>query len=137
LLGRWHGAGKSEGATMDAYIYQAALWCEECAAEIQLEVPVPQGANLEDNDEATWDSDDYPKGPYADGGGEADTPQHCDGCGEFLENPLTEDGHLYVIEAIVEHLANGRGTASVLTEWADEYSISARDLLEQAVPAKA
>jgi len=28
-------------------------------------------------------------GPYPDGGGEADAPQHCGGCGVFLENPLT------------------------------------------------
>jgi hypothetical protein len=28
--------------------------------------------------ESDYDSEDLPKGPYADGGGEADTPQHCD-----------------------------------------------------------
>ena len=43
-------------------------------------------------DENDYDSDDLPKGPYSNGGGEADTPQHCDGCGAFLENPLTGDG---------------------------------------------
>jgi hypothetical protein len=42
--------------------------------------------------ESDYDSDDLPKGPYADGGGEADTPQHCDDCRRFLENPLTGDG---------------------------------------------
>jgi hypothetical protein len=34
--------------------------------------------------ESDYDSDDLPKGPYAQGGGEADTPQHCEGCGQFL-----------------------------------------------------
>jgi hypothetical protein len=38
--------------------------------------------------EHTYDSDKFPKGPLADGGGESDCPQHCDTCGVFLENPL-------------------------------------------------
>ena len=50
-------------------------------------------------DESMYDSDDFPKGPYPYGGGEADCPQHCDACGIFLENPLTEEGAAYVREA--------------------------------------
>jgi hypothetical protein len=50
------------------------------------------------NDQSSYDSDEYPKGPYPDGGGEADTPQHCDHCHCFLENPLTSDGYDYVRE---------------------------------------
>lgn len=50
------------------------------------------------SDESSYDSDEWPKGPYPDGGGEADTPQHCAGCHEFLENPLTSDGYEYVRE---------------------------------------
>ena len=69
---------------MKAYIYQAALLCEPCALDVQaMTTPGP-------------DSDDYPQGPFSDGGGEADSPQHCDLCGEFLQNPLTPEGVRYV-----------------------------------------
>lgn len=78
---------------MRAYIYQADIYCEPCI-KIMLE-----GLGLEPADD-TGDSDDYPQGPYADGGGEADCPQHCGGCGEFLENPLTDDGRAYVLESV-------------------------------------
>src|SRR4029077_5149697 len=40
----------------------------------------------------SFDSDDFPKGPVEDGGGEADTEQHCEACGRALENPLREEG---------------------------------------------
>jgi len=59
------------------------------------------------------DSDTYPQGPYADGGGESDTPAHCDVCGVFLENPLTPDGVEYVRELI---RAEGNPT------WAEFYA---------------
>jgi len=37
---------------------------------------------------ASDDCDEYPVGPYPEGGGEADYPRHCDHCGLFLRNPL-------------------------------------------------
>jgi hypothetical protein len=95
---------------MDAYIYNAALLCEECASELRVELG-------EENRPDTGDSDDYPQGPYADGGGEADCPQHCDSCGLFLENPLTSDGDDYVREAIEE---NGASNA-VVNGWREFY----------------
>lgn len=74
---------------MKAYVYKAALCCEDCARQIMtgLQQPAPP---------FDTDSDSYPQGPLCDGGGEADTPQHCDRCGEFLENTLTPDGDSYV-----------------------------------------
>lgn len=39
---------------------------------------------------------------HADGGGEADTPQHCANCGVPLENPLTSDGVHYVLNEAEE-----------------------------------
>lgn len=67
-----------------AFVYQAALLCETCG-------------NLQrHNCVESEDSDRFPQGPFPDGGGEADTPQHCDYCGVFLENPLTADGDTYV-----------------------------------------
>ena len=85
---------------MNAYVYQAALYCEECATEIRSHLHKFNKYRNPRNpgDLSTYDSGGYPKGPYSDGGGEADCPQYCDGCGEFLENPLTSDGMAYVEE---------------------------------------
>lgn len=81
---------------MEAYIYQAALLCEDCARKTQSEwFARNPGAKS-----APEDSDQYPQGPYSDGGGEADSPCHCDHCRVFLENPLTGDGYEYVLERL-------------------------------------
>jgi hypothetical protein len=115
---------------MQAYIYQAALFCEECAAEIRNEITVPDG--MDPDNESTWDSDDYPKGPYPDGGGEADTPHHCDTCGLFLENPLTDDGNAYVREAVLAHIEHGEGFQPVIEQWMAHYDYLAP--WEEATP---
>lgn len=73
-----------ERIIMDAYIYKAALICESCAG------PLLDSLTPED------DSDYYPQGPTADGGGESDQQQHCDLCHVFLANPLTPDGYKQV-----------------------------------------
>src|SRR5208337_1332878 len=79
---------------MDAYVYAADIYCEDCGRAIK--------KGLEKSD----DSDDYPQGPYPDGSGESDGPQHCGahaGClnamefagtkvGVWLGNPLTNNG---------------------------------------------
>jgi len=104
---------------MKAYIFRAALHCECCISATLEHLPAPAGYNP--SNESTWDSDDYPKGPYDDGGGEADTPQHCDTCGAFLENPLTPDGLAYVREALAEREQSGRGSADVLATWSAFY----------------
>ncbi len=59
--------------TCDAYIYSADIYCADCARKLMETLAVPVGADPDD--ENTFDSDDYPKGPYADGGGEADSAQ--------------------------------------------------------------
>jgi hypothetical protein len=69
---------------MDAYIYDADIYCEGCADEIKQRLDAPESPD----DESTYDSGDYPKGPYANGGGESDYPQVCGGCGEALDNPV-------------------------------------------------
>jgi len=92
-----------------AYVYAADLYCEDCGRAIQDEI----------HDEiatkgSTDDSEDYPQGPYPDGGGEADGPAHCgsnEGClnamtiedqriGVWLGNPLTAEGVTYLLEMI-------------------------------------
>ena len=80
---------------MEAFIYQAALVCEDCGERIRREIEEESGSSQQLLETGT-DSDGYPQGPYPDGGGEADSPQHCDQCGVFLENPLTGDGYAYL-----------------------------------------
>jgi len=74
------------------FVFQAALICPDCAADVKRQTPAPTGVDPADPDESIYDSGDWPKGPFPDGGGEADVPQHCDRCGRFLENPLTDYG---------------------------------------------
>ena len=96
--------------TMDAYIYNAALLCEECASELRVELG-------NENQPDTGDSNDYPQGPYTNGGGEADSPQHCDSCQDFLENPLTGNGENYVKEAIEKDNAVAREIWAVFYDY--------------------
>jgi hypothetical protein len=68
------------------------------------------------------DSDTFPQGPYANGGGEADSPQHCDHCAKFLENPLTSDGLAYVREATQDWQESSVGVPEVIGAWQRFYA---------------
>lgn len=116
---------------MQVYLYQAELFCRDCGADHRAGLPIPEGANLDD--ESTWDSDAYPKGPYADGGGEADSPQHCGDCGVHLENPLTPDGVAYVRRKLTEYAVTGQGRDIILRQWADFYSLADNFAEEEGV----
>ncbi|MFB6196884.1 MAG: hypothetical protein ABEI52_01265 [Halobacteriaceae archaeon] len=117
-----------EGYRMNAYIYRAALYCETCTQIIMEGLTTPEGYP----DEYTYDSDDYPKGPIADGGGESDIPEHCDKCGQFLENPLTDDGRLYLEDLIRDRYVYGNRADDVINEWIEFYGDSIRlPLLEK------
>ena len=94
---------------MDVYVFQAELLCADCAEEILGHL---RASAVRDE----GDSGTFPQGPYPDGGGEADYPQHCGRCGVFLENPLTPDGIEYVREALSKP-----GNPDVLQEWAEFY----------------
>lgn len=91
-----------------AYIYQADIYCDDCAEDIMRRL------RAEGNVPADC-SDDWPK--WCDGDAESDTPQHCasgPGClnaevlpdggkvGYFFGNDLTSDGIEYVKEAVRE-----------------------------------
>lgn len=95
---------------MKVYLFRAAFLCEDCGQAACRTFGKPAGYDA--GNESTWDSDDYPKGPYCDGGGEADCPQNCDNCYRFLENPLTRDGENYVREQAAENPGS-----SVVAEW--------------------
>lgn len=127
---------------MNAYIFQASLYCEQCIEAIKetrkddcgicggfhavIDSMDCRGFNQETGEpreETMYDSDDYPKGPYSDGGGEADSPQHCDTCNAFLENPLTRDGRDYV-QGLIDNPQH-RDTGH-LAAWAEFYDIERR-----------
>jgi len=74
---------------MEAYIYQAELICGFCATEIMKSILPPDGFIF--GNDSSFDSDNYPKGPFSDGGGEADTAQFCGVCAAALNNPIIMD----------------------------------------------
>jgi len=104
---------------LDVYVFQADLHCLRCGNKICEDLTREGKAPADPDDEVTYDSDDYPKGPYSDGGGEADTPQHCGTCDRFLGNPLTADGVNYLKDAIEEKLETGYGAC--VDEWTEFY----------------
>ena len=107
---------------MKAYIYQAALLCEDCGKTRRITLTVQGRRPRGFPDETIYDSDQYPKGPFD--AGESDAPQHCDGCGLFLENALTPEGIEYIRDALLEH-----DRASVHAEWREFYA----DVLKEGV----
>ena len=122
---------------MNAYIFQAALLCEACGEATRDQIHADGHAPISWDDESSYDSDQFPKGPFPQGGGEADCPQHCDQCGKFLKNPLTSDGVAYIREKFnevedtsgfdcpldwsefAERIAENH---PVLSQWSDYYS---------------
>ena len=87
---------------MDAYVYQAALSCGPCMIRRLVEEKKASAGALGMDpaealqqivsangftDENDFDGDDLPKGPYPNGGGEADTPQHWTGVASSLRTP--------------------------------------------------
>lgn len=111
---------------MEAYIFNADVYCESCGEKIRADIRAEGNAPEDEDNETTYDSDEFPKGPFPDGGGESDTPQHCGGCGTFLKNPLTEDGAEYVEERVDEFLRTDRGAAEVIRGWVEFYNVRAR-----------
>lgn len=95
---------------MKTYIYNADVYCEDCGRELRRRIAKEGSRPANPRDEYSYDSGDYPKGPYDGEDNTSDTPQHCgngDDCldplvidgekyGKFLENPLTVDGEQYV-----------------------------------------
>ena len=106
---------------MNVYQYQTALYCEHCGEEIRQRLTAEGKAPANPDDEYTYDSDDFPKGPYPDGGGEADCPQHCNSCHCHLENPATGDGANYIRESILDFLCSNDGAEGAIETWREFY----------------
>lgn len=71
---------------MNLWVYQADVYCDSCIQSVRREK-----AHLEGDP----DSDRYPQGPYPQEGRKGrgdDVPLHCGSCGDFLQNPLSEEG---------------------------------------------
>lgn len=104
---------------LDVYVYAADLHCTRCGEKLREDLTREGRAPADPEDEKSYDSDNFPKGPYADGGGESDAPQHCGTCGRFLGNPLTADGVAYLKEALREKRLTGKG--ETVEEWTEFY----------------
>ena len=122
---------------MDAYIYCADIYCADCGRAIRKQLKREGHAPADPRDGSSYDSDEYPKGPFEDGGGEADCPQHCGSgidclnaitlldnsiIGAFLENPLTQVGYQYVREMYLEDSAS-----ELVQLWVDYYPEAIKD----------
>lgn len=95
-------------------IYQADVWCDSCAQEIRERLQKVRVDHIDEDDERSYDSDEFPKRMGDDE--ESDSPQHCGSGEECLEaetlpsgrkvgalfGSLTSDGIEYVKDAIVE-----------------------------------
>jgi hypothetical protein len=74
-----------------AYIYQAALWCDDCGEAIRKRLNEAGEGPEDPGDETSYDSDDYPKGPSPDDD-ESDSPNHCESGAECPNAILLDDG---------------------------------------------
>jgi hypothetical protein len=97
------------------YIYQSDVYCEACGDALKRRLDKKGYTPANPSDEASYDSDKYPKGPYYNQ--ESDGPEHCAHCGEFLENPLTTEGYQYLNQMILEHEEDGKGQSDIIDEW--------------------
>lgn len=100
---------------MTTYVYQAALYCEDCGQAILNDPKVL--ADRSPRSSGYWEPTDSECAPQPVTSDEADCPQHCADCGEFLRNRLTSEGRRYVAQALIDYT----GDPDVLEEWADEY----------------
>jgi hypothetical protein len=96
---------------MNAYVYQAELICEPCGDKVKTRLDSLGQTPVDADDEHTFDSDDYPKGPYPDGGGEADSPNHCGICHVALGNSVIPPiGYNQAVEDFLDELRDSGKT---------------------------
>jgi hypothetical protein len=117
-----------------AAIYQADVWCDDCADAIRKRLQSEGHAPPDPDDEYSYDSDEYPK--HAGDDDESDTPQHCaagESCINAVELPsgrkvgmlfgnLTSDGVAYVRDYALHD------PSEVVTLWVRHYTEQGYDL---------
>ena len=128
---------------MDFYTYAADTYCADCGGDIRRRLTL-EGKAPEDPDQfETYESDDFPKGPFNRQMSESDSPNHCGAGGDclnavehhhgsravrvgvFMENPLTDVGMAYVRQSVHELYCTKTfsGLSGVVNEWADFYEV--------------
>jgi len=55
------------------FMFQGAFLCEECGEKVRADLRAAGQAPDDEDDEHTYDSDDFPKGPY-----DAEDDEYCD-----------------------------------------------------------
>lgn len=135
------------------YMFQGTLYCEDCGQTIQDKIRKNGKAPEDEDDENSFDSDDFPKGPFGDGGGEADSPHHCDSnemclnaiklpcrskIGAWLGNSLTHEGSEWLSESIKKSIFENEHSLQVNRLWSFKYadSISKFDSVEPVTGAR-
>ena len=78
------------------YVYRAALLCSECGQRRRAVLRPTMPASFDPDEEQSYDSDNFPKGPFPVG--ESDYLDYCDECGIFLHNRLTTEGRALLVE---------------------------------------
>ena len=100
------------------YIYDADLYCPDCASNIEHDLIGNGFALCQGMD----DSNTWPV-PYSRGEGESDSPDHCGNCHRFLGRHLTDDGVEYVKQAASGDIDQHGAIGEVVQGWLDYYEI--------------
>jgi len=85
---------------MDIYLFEGGEYCSECVEPIKKRLELDGDKPSNPDDERSYDSCQWPKGPDDSDYHESDTPCHCENCGVFLGNQLTDEGVNYVLEIL-------------------------------------
>ena len=101
--------------SVESYVFDANIYCGECAEAMGMLKP---GAFDVDGNE--------PSPILTENQATADSPQHCGDCHVFLENPLTDHGVDYVIQALQDY-GDERGDQETLSTWATFYADDIRE----------
>lgn len=130
---------------IEAYTYDSDIHCPACTA-VKFGRMLTHGADYPTDEHGVRldarDSEGNEIHPVFSTGSEADTPQHCSDCHQFLENSLTSDGYDYVMKKLLA----ADGDLTVLQTWLDSYGSdldvpnddwrdAAKELLEDVVSA--
>lgn len=103
---------------MQTYAYRAAFYCAACASDLKVDLhnegkePPPKSA-------ARADSECWPQAES--GSGEADTPNHCDKCKVWLENPLTSVGRKRLATTLIDAFDKCEITDELVRQWEGEF----------------
>lgn len=102
----------------ECFIYKDKFYCLICCLKIQKEIDwIPDNVN----DFSSYGNDEYPHGPFVNGGGPADGPRHCRGCSAHLKNPLTELGQKAVENTVELYYKTGEGDKVKIEIWREFY----------------